>query len=156
MTEGDIKMTKTEVEKKIATLKQALKDTMHEYEAAANGYPFYKDTDDEKLKGIKAKFAGLRAEMDKYADMIRYNTYDTAEQPDEYTEFPVLVGNEKQIAWANEIRDKFFSHINEEIKSAKSKDDMNALEYYLKWGNDYIKITSAAWWIEHRYEAELA
>ena len=57
-----------------------------------------------------------------------------------------LTGSEKQIAWAEKIRDQFVSGISDAMSSTS--------EEYIPLLNkviDYIKsIPSASWWIDHR------
>ena len=152
LKKGVIEMTKVEIENKINELKEQIKETMKEYKSIANGRPFYAETDNEELNALKTKHATLKSEMDNLDNLLRSGEYKIINITDEYTNLPTLIGSEKQIAWANDVREKAFTKINENIKKAIVNDEDSVIDFYRKWADDLIKNTSAKWWIEHRYE----
>lgn len=152
MTEGEKIMTKEEVKKKIDALNEESKAVMQEYESVANGHPFYLASDDENLEAIKKKWTGLRYEMSRYEELLALGGYQIIDMPDEYTELPELIGSEKQIKWATDIRNKAFKKINKSIKEAIVEKEESVAAHYREWADKLTKCTYASWWIEHRYE----
>ena len=145
-------MTREEVEKKIDELHEAEKAAMQEYKDAANGYPYYLVSEDENLEAIKKKREQIFLEMMKYEELLNIGGYQIIGMPDEYAELPELIGSEKQIKWATDIRNKAFAKINKNIKEAIVDEEESVAAYYREWADKLIKHTYASWWIEHRYE----
>ena len=68
--------------------------------------------------------------------------------------FPTINGTEKQVAWANDLRNKAirdFDEYREEMKRQGKKDNAGC-DVYRAWLANH---TEAKWWIDNRFEISI-